>query len=167
MSEAVTVKDVCDHQIRHGKKLFTPEDIRRMLEKASIPLRAMILLGINGGMGNKDCGRLPLRIVQFDKGVYAHGKISLGTRSDATREEFDKVLVKRNLKRKGVGFYALRHTFRTWAGEVQDPHAVYRIMGDVVPGMDAYYVEEIELPRLQAVVDHVRQKLFGTRPTAP
>lgn len=215
-----------ENQVRHGKKLFTVEAIEKMLERASVPLRAMILLGINGGMGNKDCGRLPTRIIQFEKaliefprpktgidrvvplwpetlealyaamaerpkpadarfdeffflttfgqpwyrdtrGMYAQGNVTLGSRSDAVREEFDKVLTKLGLKRKGIGFYSLRHTFRTWAGEVQDPHAVYRIMGHVVPGMDAYYVEDIELPRLRAVAEHVRGKLFGTMPAAP
>jgi integrase len=60
-----------------------------------------------------------------------------------------------------LGFYALRHTFRTWADEVRDQHAIHRIMGHAIPGMSGIYVERIELHRLREVVDHVRNKLFG------
>jgi hypothetical protein len=40
-----------------------------MLRKADIPLRAMIALGINGGMGNTDCARLPIQAVDLDRAV--------------------------------------------------------------------------------------------------
>lgn len=36
----------------NGKKLFAAEEIRRLLDPASPQMKAMILLGINGGMGN-------------------------------------------------------------------------------------------------------------------
>jgi integrase len=80
---------------------------------------------------------------------------------DAVGEEFDKILLRLNLKRKGIGFYALRHTFRTWADEVRDQHAIHRIMGHTIPGMSGIYVETIGLDRLVAVTEHVRKKLFG------
>jgi integrase len=56
--------------------------------------------------------------------------------------------------------FALRHTFRTYADEVKDPHAVFRIMGHSIPGMAGIYVEKISLERLRAVTDHVRNKLL-------
>jgi integrase len=37
------------------------------LVKAGTPLRAMILLGINCGFGNADCGNLPLSAVDLDR----------------------------------------------------------------------------------------------------
>jgi integrase len=43
-----------------GPRLFTPDDLRKMLAAASVPLKAMILLGINCGFGNQDCATLPL-----------------------------------------------------------------------------------------------------------
>ena len=85
---------------------------------------------------------------------------------DAINHAFTKLLQRLNLKRKGLGFYALRHTFRTWADEVRDQHAIHRIMGHTIPGMSGIYVEEISLDRLRAVVNHVRSKLFRTAETS-
>jgi len=79
---------------------------------------------------------------------------------DRLSHEFDDLLEALRLKRRGLGFYALRHTFRTWADEVRDQHAIHRIMGHSLPGMSDVYVEEISLDRLRAVADHVRAKLF-------
>jgi len=77
---------------------------------------------------------------------------------------FGALLSKLGLKRKGVGFYALRHTFRTWAHETRDQHAIHRIMGHAIPGMSGIYIEEISMERLRAVVDHVRSKVFPEKP---
>jgi len=81
---------------------------------------------------------------------------------DAIGAQFGKLARRLGIKRKGIGFYALRHTFRTWADEVKDQHAIHRIMGHAIPGMSGIYVEEIGLERLRAVVDHVRTKLFSS-----
>lgn len=43
-----------------GPRMFTAVELRAMIRKADQPLRAMILLGINCGFGNTDCGTLPL-----------------------------------------------------------------------------------------------------------
>src|SRR5262249_42103498 len=51
------------HRAKQGVKLFTAEEVRRMLDGAGVQLRAMILLGINCGFGNADCGTLPLTAV--------------------------------------------------------------------------------------------------------
>jgi integrase len=48
--------------------MFEAQEIRAMLAKAGIALRAMILLGINCGFGNSDCGNLPLSALVLDKG---------------------------------------------------------------------------------------------------
>jgi hypothetical protein len=53
---------------RQGHKLFTAEEIRRLLGAASAQLKAMILLGINAGLGNADCGRLPQRALDLERG---------------------------------------------------------------------------------------------------
>ncbi len=54
---------------RKGPKLFTADEIRRLLATASTSMRAMILLGINGGFGNADCGHLPLSAVDLKAGM--------------------------------------------------------------------------------------------------
>ena len=41
-------------------KMFTAGQIRAMIDKAGPQLKAMILLGINCGMGNHDCAVLTL-----------------------------------------------------------------------------------------------------------
>ena len=44
----------------NGKRLFAAEEIRRLFGAADPSLKAMILLGINGGLGNTDVANLPL-----------------------------------------------------------------------------------------------------------
>ena len=80
---------------------------------------------------------------------------------DIICHRFDKFIRQLGFKRKGIGFYTLRHTFRTWADEIPDQHAIHRIMGHIISGMSGIYVEKIELHRLKAVTDHVRSKLLS------
>jgi len=208
---------------KNGKRLFGTAEVSAMIQAASMPLRAMIMLGINGGLGNTDCARLPIGAIDFDRAVLefdrpktgvervvplwpetlealrqtlshrpkaatdeakilvfltargqpwvrevvhrsADGSIKKVTPTNAVCQEFAKLMVTLGLKRKGVGFYALRHTFRTWADETRDQHAIHRIMGHAIPGMSGIYIEEISLERLRAVVDHVRSKVFPDEP---
>ncbi len=51
-----------------GELMFSPEQLRAMIEAASRPLRAMILLGINGGLGNHDVATLPVSALDLDLG---------------------------------------------------------------------------------------------------
>jgi integrase len=212
-------KSKAHREIENGKRLFEPKELRALITAADAPLRAMILLGINGGLGTTDCAKLPISAIKYDKAIiefprpktgierviplwpntieaiqavmtrrpepkgteekalcfltasghawvrhiiHANNEaISRFVRVDVLGQKFDKLLRKLNLKRKGVGFYALRHTFRTWADEVRDQHAIYRIMGHNISGMAGIYVETIGLERLVAVTEHVREKLFG------
>jgi integrase len=56
------------HRAKQGPKLFTPEEVRRVLGAAYPQVRAMVLLGINCGFGNADCGVLPLSALDLDGG---------------------------------------------------------------------------------------------------
>jgi integrase len=77
-------------------------------------------------------------------------------------KEFAKLLRKLSINgRKGIGFYTLRHTFRTVADESKDQPAVDFVMGHEVPHMSAVYRETISDARLKAVSDHVRGWLFS------
>jgi integrase len=49
-------------------KVFQRKQVRRMLAKAGPRLRAMILLGINCGLGNTDCARLTRKWVSLKTG---------------------------------------------------------------------------------------------------
>ncbi|WP_197440207.1 tyrosine-type recombinase/integrase [Polystyrenella longa] len=90
-------------------------------------------------------------------------KISQGEKkawSDSLGLKFGKLLRKHDLKRPGLNFYALRHTFETIAGESLDQVAVNHIMGHVDNSMSARYRERIGDDRLIAVSNHVRKWLF-------
>lgn len=52
---------------KKGKRMFEAAEIRAMIDNATRPLKAMILLGINCGMGNTDCARLPVSAVDLDR----------------------------------------------------------------------------------------------------
>jgi integrase len=73
-----------------------------------------------------------------------------------------------SLKKPGVNFYALRHTFRTVAGETGDMEAVDLIMGHEDAGEMGTAYREWEKdnregnPRLRKVTEHVREWLYGT-----
>jgi len=59
---------VRDQKARMGEKMFTAAEIRSLLEAADPALKAMILLGVNGGMGNNDIAMLPLFAVDLESG---------------------------------------------------------------------------------------------------
>lgn len=56
------------HRRLQGVKLFTPEQIRLLIDEAGTHMRAMILLAINCGFGPADCATLPLTGVNLDTG---------------------------------------------------------------------------------------------------
>jgi integrase len=63
--------------------------------------------------------------------------------------------------RMGLGFYTLRHVFRTIADETKDQPATDFIMGHARNDMASVYRERISDARLRAVTDYVRNWLFG------
>jgi integrase len=195
------------HRMKQGPKLFTVEEIRKLLADASVPLKAMILLGLNAGFGNADCATLPLSALDLEAGWvnYPRPKTGIPRRCPLWRETVealkevrlnrpiakkaehaglvfitkygdswgkdtsDNPIAKEMRKllhalgingRKGLGFYTLRHVFRTIADESKDQPAVDHIMGHESPHMSSVYREGISDERLRAVVEHVRRWLF-------
>jgi integrase len=195
------------HRAKQGPKLFTAEEVRRLVGAAGVQVKAMLLLGINAGFGNADCGRLPLSALDLDAGWanYPRPKTGIDRRcplwpetvaalrealaqrpepkdpADAglafvtrwgdcwTKDTDNCAITKETAKllkalsingRKGLGFYTLRHTFRTVADEAKDQPAADFIMGHEVPHMSSVYRETISDARLKAVADHVRTWLF-------
>jgi integrase len=51
-----------------GPRLFEQAELRRIIEAADVQLRAMVLLGINCGLGNADCARLKFRHIDLRAG---------------------------------------------------------------------------------------------------
>jgi integrase len=66
----------------HGIKLFTAEEIKKLLAAASPHMQAMILLALNGGYGNTDVASLPLSVLDLETGWidYARGKTGVDRR---------------------------------------------------------------------------------------
>jgi integrase len=48
-------------------KMFEAAEIKRILEHSKPEMKAMILLGVNCGFGNADCGRLPISALDLDR----------------------------------------------------------------------------------------------------
>jgi integrase len=63
---------------KQGPKLFAAEGIRRLLNAAGVPMKAMILLGINAGFGNADCGNLPLTALDLERGMIDYPRPKTG-----------------------------------------------------------------------------------------
>jgi integrase len=192
---------------RKGLKLFSSEEVRRLIGEASVHLRAMILLGINAGFGPADCGTLPVTALDLNAGslnfprpktgISRRASLwpetvqairdSLNERPDPTSpehaervfitkyggpwfkdstdhtvtKEFAKLLRRLHIiGRAGLGFYTLRHTYRTVADESRDQPAVDFTMGHEVAHMSSVYRETISDERLHAVAEHVRRWLF-------
>ncbi|MEX1095245.1 MAG: tyrosine-type recombinase/integrase [Planctomycetales bacterium] len=83
-------------------------------------------------------------------------------RTDAVAVRFGALLRSLGINgRKGLGFYTLRHVFRTVADGALDRVAIDLMMGHADPSMGAVYREHIDDARLVAVSDLVRAWLFG------
>jgi integrase len=208
-----TKKTMRLHRAARGPKLFTAEEIHRLIDAADVQLRAMLLLGINAGFGNTDCASLPLSAVDLEHAVidYPRPKTGIPRRcllwpetveairaALAHRREprdpadanlvfltarggvwdkntggsylswrLGKMLRRVGINgRKGLGFYTLRHVFRTAAEGAKDQPATDHIMGREIANMSSVYRVTISDDRLRAVADHVRRWLFGDATTA-
>jgi integrase len=73
-----TKKVIRLHKAKQGPKLLAAEEIRRMLDAAGIPLRAMLLLAINCGFGNSDISKLPFSAVDLETGWIDHVRPKTG-----------------------------------------------------------------------------------------
>ncbi len=56
------------HRQKNGVRMFEAATLRTIIDKADQPLKAMILLAINCGFGNSDCGTLPKSALDLKAG---------------------------------------------------------------------------------------------------
>lgn len=56
------------HRRLAGKKLFSADEIKRLLDFAGVQMRAIVFLGINCGFGPTDCATLPLSALDLKAG---------------------------------------------------------------------------------------------------
>jgi integrase len=66
------------HRAQQGSRMFTAEEIRRLIDSAGTPMKAMILLGVNCGFGNSDCGNLSLTALDLDRGIIDYPRPKTG-----------------------------------------------------------------------------------------
>ncbi len=204
------------HEVRkaraeRGKRMLEAEELQKVIKSTNVTMRAMVLLAINGGLGQTDLSSMPIRALDLKHGwldfprpkngierrvplwpeTIAAVKAAFavrrepkneedrqlvflthcgqrwvkynqtGTPADALGQEFAKVLTELGIKRPGVSFYAIRHTFRTIADRTKDFPAIDMIMGHADHTMGGRYRERIEDDRLQAVTNHVRTWLYA------
>ena len=197
-----------------GKKVFTADEIRRLLDTAPSTLRAMILLGVNCGFGNTDVANLQRSHIDLDAGWIDFPRPKTGIerrcplwpetiqalqksiaeirkpksaadsdcvfltkrgnrwvkpsskgRTDTVTLEFGKLLRKLNINgRRNLGFYSLRHTFRTVADGAKDQVAANILMGHADGSMAGNYRHGVDNDRLKEVAEYVRRWLFDLRP---
>jgi integrase len=202
------------HRAMNGEKMLEANQLRALIEAASIPLRAMILLGLNAGFGNHDCSSLPISALDLNTGWIAFSRPKTGIprrcplwpetiaairealvkrpepgqaeveglvfltaratpwihttpaggRDDNIAIQFRLLLMRLGWHRPRLGFYVLRHVFRTVSDAARDPVAIDLIMGHADPTMGGHYRERIDDSRLRAVADYVRTWLFGAEP---
>jgi integrase len=88
--------------------------------------------------------------------------------NDPVGGEFKKLLVDLNFHRDGIGFYSLRRTFETVAGDSLDQIAVDVVMGHspAANDMAAVYRQRVNDQRLVVVAEYVRLWLFPPEPVA-
>jgi integrase len=66
------------HRLAQGPKMFEAEEIRRMVQSAGQPLKAMVLLGVNAAFGNSDVATLPLSALDLDGGWASYPRPKTG-----------------------------------------------------------------------------------------
>jgi integrase len=204
-------------KVRQSKppRMFTAEEIQKIIKKAGIQLRAMVHLGVNCGMGNNDCAKLEMRHLDLKNGWLNYGRPKTGiprrcplwsetvvaiqealasrprpngeahsvrvfvtkngsswdgksTMNNPICRELAKVLKDLGIYRKGLGFYALRHTTKTIGKKSRDRDAVRAIMGHVDDAMEEAYDEEpIDDERLRGVTDYLHNWLFREQGSCP
>ena len=69
-------------QAKHarGERMFEPKEIKRLLETAGPQMRAMILLGLNCGLGNTDVAMLPRSALDLKKRILDFPRPKTGVR---------------------------------------------------------------------------------------
>lgn len=70
------------HRARNGERMLEADELRKLLNAAAVPIKAMILLGINAGFGNHDVATLPRSALNLERGWlnYPRPKTGVGRR---------------------------------------------------------------------------------------
>ncbi len=64
---------------KKGPRMFDAAEIRAILNKTAMPMKAMVLLGINCGLGNSDIANLPIKAIDLKLGWLDFPRPKTGT----------------------------------------------------------------------------------------
>ncbi|HVK16986.1 MAG TPA: tyrosine-type recombinase/integrase [Fimbriiglobus sp.] len=112
---------------RKGPRMFEAVELRRILDAAGTPMKAMIMLGVNCGFGNADCGTLPLAALDLAGGWvnYHRPKTGITRRCplwpetvEAVREAMDRRREPKDLADSGLVFLTSRGS--SWHKKIAD-----------------------------------------------
>lgn len=53
----------------HGARMFTADELRKIIATAPQPMKSMVLLGVNGGLHNMDVATLTMNAINLDLGI--------------------------------------------------------------------------------------------------
>ncbi len=108
-----------------GSKMFEAADLRKLLDNARPQLRTMILLALNCGFGNSDCGQLPIEAIDLAGGWinFPRPKTGVGRRCPLWRETaaaLKAVLAKRKQPADGGRYVFVTKYGTSWAKDTCD-----------------------------------------------
>jgi len=88
-----SAKTIRSHKAKSGPKMFTRDEILKLLDEAGEPMRAMIMLGLNAAYGNFDVSTLPLDALDLDGGWvnFARPKTGIDRRCPLWPETVDSI----------------------------------------------------------------------------
>jgi len=61
------------------QRILSREEVLRLLDIATPPVKAMILLAVNAGLGPADCATLPIAALDLDRGILDYPRVKTAT----------------------------------------------------------------------------------------
>lgn len=173
-----------------GKRMYEAAEIRKLVAAAPPHLKAMILLGINCGLGPDDLCRMPVEAIADGFHNFPRNKTSIERRCPLWPEtqeaiaalpadsdhvfngrKWDSFIIARQFAFcceatgvKNLGFYSLRRTFQTIATTAPVNGAIIsHIMGHArkADDMASIYRQQVFDSQLLECVNHVRKWYLG------
>jgi integrase len=63
---------------KKGPKLFEAAELRKLIDSAGVPIKAMVLLACNAGLGNSDLAHMPISVVNLTTGWVDYPRVKTG-----------------------------------------------------------------------------------------
>jgi integrase len=100
------------------QRLFTADEIKRIIAAAGVQMKAMVLLGINCGLGNSDCGQLRFSNLDLKSGWldYPRPKTGVERRAPLWKETIAALKAVIDERREPKDAAAREHVFITKYG---------------------------------------------------